>query len=150
RRKARRPADRATRQVRAAHQPEYRQGDWSEHSKGNSVSCRRGDSVRRILALVAALTLSVPLFAQPRVPVIGYLGAETPDAFASRLAALRQGLAEMSYVEGRNVAIEYRWAEGDNGRMPQLAAELVAKKVTLLVTPGIAAALAAKKASSTI
>ena len=104
----------------------------------------------RILALLAALAWHAAVFAQPTVPVIGYLGAETPAAFASRLAALRQGLAEMSYVEGRNVAIEYRWAEGDNGRMPQLAAELVGRKVTLLVTPGIAAALAAKKASSTI
>ena len=83
--------------------------------------------------------------------MIGYLGAESPEAFASRLTAFRQGLGEMNFAEGRNVAIEYRWAHGDNARLPELAAELVRLRVSVLVAPGSApAALAAKKATSTI
>jgi len=99
---------------------------------------------------VLALALSFAAYAQPSLPVIGYLGAESPEVFASRLAAFRQGLGEMNYAEGRNVAIEYRWAEGDNSRLPQLAAELVGRKVSVIVAPGIAGALAAKDATSTI
>lgn len=84
-------------------------------------------------------------------PVIGYLGAETPQAFASRLAAFRDGLADMNFAEGRNVAIEFRWAGGDDAKLAELAADLVHRKVSVLVAPGsVAAALAAKKASSTI
>jgi len=84
-------------------------------------------------------------------PVIGYLGAESPERFASRLEAFKRGLAEMNYTEGRNVAIEYRWANGDNARLPELAAELVRRQVSVLVAPGSAvAALAAKKATSSI
>jgi putative tryptophan/tyrosine transport system substrate-binding protein len=83
--------------------------------------------------------------------VIGYLGAETPEIFASRLAAFRDGLADMSYAEGRNVVIEYRWARGDNARLPELATELAQRKVSVLVAPGsVAAALAAKKATTSI
>jgi putative ABC transport system substrate-binding protein len=107
--------------------------------------------VTRSLLLAAAFTLSASLFAQQTVPVIGYLGAESPEVFATRLAAFRQGLGEMNYAEGRNVAIEYRWANGDNARLPELAAELVRLRVNVLVAPGSAvAALAAKKATSTI
>ena len=83
--------------------------------------------------------------------MIGYLGAETPEIFASRLAAFRDGLADMNYAEGRNVVIEYRWARGDNARLPELATELVQRKVSVLVAPGsVAAALAAKKATASI
>ena len=85
------------------------------------------------------------------MPVIGYLGPESPAAFASRLAAFRQGLGETGYVEGRNVAIEFRWAESQHNRLPALAAELVARQVTVIVAPGGApAALAAKSATTTI
>jgi putative ABC transport system substrate-binding protein len=101
--------------------------------------------------LLLALALSFPAFAQQAVPVIGYLGAESPEAFASRIAAFKQGLGEMNFTEGRNVAIEYRWAHGDNARLPELAAELVRMRVSVLVAPGSGpAALAAKKATSTI
>ena len=83
--------------------------------------------------------------------MIGYLGAETPEIFASRLAAFRDGLADMNYAEGRNVVIEYRWARGDTARLPELATELVQQKVSVLVAPGsVAAALAAKKATASI
>src|SRR5437764_3584967 len=85
------------------------------------------------------------------LPVIGYLGAESAERSASRLEAFKRGLAEMNYVEGRNVAIEYRWAGGDNARFPELAVDLVRRQVRVLVAPGsAAAALAAKKATSSI
>jgi ABC transporter substrate binding protein len=85
------------------------------------------------------------------LPLIGYLGPESPRPFASRLAAFRDGLAEMGYVEGRNVAIEFRWAEGQYERLPALAAELVNRQVAVIVAPGGApVALAAKSATATI
>jgi putative ABC transport system substrate-binding protein len=62
---------------------------------------------------------------QPAMPVIGILGADSPDLFADRLLVFRQGLKEAGYVEGQNVSIEYRWAESQYDRLPAMAAELV-------------------------
>ena len=88
---------------------------------------------------------------KPALPVIGYLGAQSPTAFASRLSAFRQGLAEAGYVEGRNVEIEFRWAQGEHGRLTALAAELASRRVDVIVAPGGApAAIAAKAATSSI
>ena len=85
------------------------------------------------------------------MPVIGYLGAESPELYASRVTAFRGGLAEMGYVEGRNVAIEFRWAQGDNARLPGLASELVKQRVNVIAATGSApGSLAAKNATSTI
>jgi putative ABC transport system substrate-binding protein len=67
---------------------------------------------------------------QRTMPVIGYLGAESPAAFASRVRAFRQGLSETGYVEGRNVAIEFRLAEGQHNRLPALAHDLTGRPVT--------------------
>ena len=89
--------------------------------------------------------------AQPPMPVIGYLGIASPDGYAPFVAALRQGLGENGYVEGENLTIEYRWAEGRYDLLPALAADLVGRKVGVIVTTGgDAGALAAKKATSTI
>ena len=88
---------------------------------------------------------------QIATPVIGFLSGSSPGLFAPLVAAVRQGLSETGYVEGQNVAIEYRWAEGHYDRLPALAADLIARKVDLIVTTGGAAsARAAKTATLTI
>jgi putative tryptophan/tyrosine transport system substrate-binding protein len=88
---------------------------------------------------------------QPAVPVVGYLGAQSPAAFASRVRAFRQGLGEAGYVEGRNAAIEFRWAEGHHDRLAALAADLVSRQVAVIVAPGGApAALAVRSVTTSI
>jgi putative ABC transport system substrate-binding protein len=87
---------------------------------------------------------------QKAMPVIGYLSGTSPGAFAPFAAGFRQGLSETGYVEGQNVAIEYRWAEGQYDRLPKLAAELVSRKVDVIATISMPLALAAKNATSTI
>ena len=108
---------------------------------------------RDLLTLLggAAVWTLPPRAQSPAMPVIGYLGPESPGPFASRLKAFQEGLAESGYVEGRNVAIEYRWAEGQYNRLPALAADLASRKVAVIAAPGGApVALAAKSATTTI
>jgi putative tryptophan/tyrosine transport system substrate-binding protein len=88
---------------------------------------------------------------QPRMPVIGYLYPGSPESSTCNLAAFRQGLAEIGYVEGGNVAIEYRFAEGQLDRLPMLASELVLREVTVIAAlGGFDAARAAKAATTSI
>jgi putative ABC transport system substrate-binding protein len=87
---------------------------------------------------------------QKATPVIGFLGAGTPGSTAPSVAALRQGLSETGYVEGQNLTIEYVWAEGRFDRLPALAADLVGRKVDVIVASADPAAQAAKNATSTI
>jgi putative ABC transport system substrate-binding protein len=109
---------------------------------------------REFITVCAAVAATWPLSAraqQPAMPVIGYLGPESPAVFASRVRAFRQGLGETGYAEGRNVAIEFRWAEGQHNRLSALAADLVGRQVAVIVAPGGApGALAAKSATTTI
>src|SRR5436305_10397805 len=108
---------------------------------------------RDLLALLGGVAALEPLAVgaqQQRMPVIGLLALSWPGTYESRLAAFHQGLAETGYVEGKNVAIEYRWAQGSYDRLPALAADLVSRNVNVIIAGGPAAAAAAKNASSIV
>jgi len=107
---------------------------------------------RKFIELIGGVAVTWPLraHAQPALPVIGFLYPTSPDANADRLRAFRQGLKETGYVEGENVAIEYRWAEGQFDRLPALAAELVRRQVALIVAAAGGASSAAKMATTAI
>jgi putative ABC transport system substrate-binding protein len=87
---------------------------------------------------------------QAKVARIGFLGLVSAASHASRVTALRAGLRDLGWIEGRNILIEFRWAEGNYDRLPELAAELVRLNVDVLVTHGSTGALAARKATSTV
>jgi len=102
---------------------------------------------REFIALAGGTVVAWPLAAraqQPALPVIGFLDSGTSGGLADSTRAYTQGLRESGYVDGQNVTIEYRWAEGNNDRLPELADDLVRRHVAVIVAGGNVAVLAAK------
>jgi putative ABC transport system substrate-binding protein len=108
---------------------------------------------REVITLLGGAAAAWPLAAraqQPAMPVIGYLNASLPEGYADQLRAFRQGLRESGFVEGENVAIDYRWGENESARLPALAAELVRQRVNVIFVSSNPASIAAAKATTTI
>src|ERR1700719_1132262 len=118
---------------------------WEGHM---TINIRRRELV---VALGGAAAWPLATRAQPaKLPTIGFVGSDSPDPYAILLRAFRVGLKATGFTDGQNVAIEYRWAEGHNDKLPALTADLVARQVVAIVAPTTPSVLAAKAATKTI
>ena len=124
-----------------------RSKEWQEHG---SRFMRRKFFGLALTTLLLALCFPVQAQQPTKVPRIGYLSPTSPSVSPTRIEAFRQGLRELGYVEGKNIIIEYRYAEGKFDRLSALAAELVRLKVDLIVTTGPTVTRAAKEATTTV
>ena len=111
---------------------------------------RRRNLLRLIVAVAAAIWPLMAAAQQPRNPVVGFLGISNPERTAPWLERWHKGLSEAGFIEGRNLAVEYRWAESDRSRVPALVADLIDRAVDVFVSPEPGAATAAKQATTTI
>src|SRR5262245_32983245 len=126
---------------------------WQAERSVNRLWRGRFNMRRREFITLLGGTAAWPLAAraqQPRLPTVGFVGAGTPSTYSQWVAAFVQRLRELAWIDGRNLAIEYRWAEGRNERYAEAAAELVRLKVDVIVTAATPATLAAKQATSAI
>src|SRR5262249_9514846 len=159
RRKARRPAGRRWGQIRAGHQSRHRKGIRRRNPTDSARTRRRGHRMtakmkrRKFITLLGGAAAAWPLAARAQqagnLPAIGFLGTATPSAWSQWVAAFVQRLRDFGWIEGRTIAVEYRWAEGRDERFVEIAAEFVQLKVDVIVTSGTAL-LAVKQATSVI
>src|SRR5262249_22728169 len=143
-------------EVRSGHRPDDRQGARPDGAAHVARPRRRGDRMigrREFITLIGGAAAMWPVVTRAqsaKLPTIGFLGPSTPLAMSQWVAAFAQRLRELGWTEGRTVAVEYRWAEGRNERLAEIAAEFVRLKVDVIVTYATPPVIAAKQATGVI